>query len=93
LKKEREREGKEGSETSSKETAEREGKQAATLPKPVQQPKRGNETTLKKAAPKRKRVEGCTTAASGDQGGEPSQAPPPKVTRTGRNITILSKFR
>jgi hypothetical protein len=67
--------------------------QAANLPKPVQQPQRGNRTISKKAAPKRKRVEGCTTAASGDQGGEPSQAPPPKVTRTGRNITIPSKFR
>jgi hypothetical protein len=68
-------------------------KQAANLIKPVQQPQRGNRTTSKKAALKRKRVEGCTTAASGDQGGEPSQAPPPKVTRTGRNITIPSKFR
>jgi hypothetical protein len=94
LKKEREREKeKKAQEQAQKKLQKEKEKQAATLPKPVQQLRRGNKTTSKKAAPKRKRVEGCTTAASGDQGGEPSQAPPPKVTRTGRNITIPSKFR
>jgi hypothetical protein len=50
-------------------------------------------TTSKKQVPKRKRVERCTGTVSGGQGGESSQAPPTKVTRTGRNITIPKKFR
>jgi hypothetical protein len=47
-------------------------------------------TTSNKQILKRKRVEPCTGGAGGVNGGE---APPPKVTRTGRSITVPRKFR
>jgi hypothetical protein len=67
--------------------------QAAEARKIAQSSQIAPATTSKKQAPKRKRVERCTASASSGQGGELSQAPPPKVTRTGRSITIPKKFR
>jgi len=85
LKKEREKE----KEKKAQEVAQRKQQREET----AKQSQSLQATTSKKQAPKRKRVEGCTVSASGGQGRESSQAPPPKITRTGRSITIPNRFR
>jgi hypothetical protein len=67
--------------------------QAAEARKIAQQSQRAPATASKKQAPKRKHVEACTSGASGVNSEESPPAPPPKVTRTGRSITIPKKFR
>jgi ATPase subunit of ABC transporter with duplicated ATPase domains len=49
-------------------------------------------TASKKQAPKKKRVERCTGGVSGVNS-EEAPLGPPKVTRSGRSITIPMKFR
>jgi hypothetical protein len=67
--------------------------QAAEARKIAQQSQRAPTIASKKQTPKRKRVEACTSGGSGVNSEESPPAPPPKVTRTGRSITILQKFR
>jgi hypothetical protein len=94
LKKEREKEmEKKAQERAQKKQQKEQEKQAANTSNSVQQSQRSNRTASKKAVPKRKRVEGCTAGGSRVVGEELSQAPPPKITRRGRNITIPKKFR
>jgi hypothetical protein len=85
--------GKRAQEQAQKKQQKEEGKQATEAQKIAQLSQIIPATTSTKQAPKRKRVERCTASVSGGQGGESSQAPPPKVTRTGRSITIPRKFR
>jgi hypothetical protein len=95
LKKEREKEkeNKAQQEQAQKKQQKEQEKQAANTSNSVKQSQRGNRATSKKPAPKRKRVEGCTAGGSGVVGEGSSQAPPPKITRRGRNITVPKKFR
>jgi hypothetical protein len=94
LKKEREKEKeKKAQKVALRKQQKQEERQATDARKIAQQSQTIQSTALKKATPKRKRVEECTGSASGDQGAESSQAPPPKTTRTGRSITIPRKFR
>jgi hypothetical protein len=54
---------------------------------------KGKRMALNKATSKDKRVKRCTGDASGGQGEESSQAPPPTNTRRGRYITVPKKSR
>jgi hypothetical protein len=93
-KEEREKEKeKRAQEQAEKKQQKEEEKQAAETRKIAQPSQIAPATASRKQVPKRKRVERCTASGSGGQGGESSQAPPPKVTRTGRNITVPKKFR
>jgi hypothetical protein len=93
-KKEREKEKeKKAQEQAQKKQQKEKEKQAVNLPKPVQLSQTGKRTALNKTASRNKRVKRCTGGASGGQGGESSQAPPPKTTKRGRSITIPNKFR
>jgi hypothetical protein len=89
---EKEKEKKAQEQAQKKQQKEKE-KQAAETRKIAQPSQVTCATVLKKQAPKRKRVERCTAGASGVNGEEAHPAPPPKVTRTGRSITIPKKFR
>jgi hypothetical protein len=94
LKKEREKEKeKKAQEQAQKKQQNEQGKQTANTSNSVLQFQRGNRTTSKKSAPKRKRVEECTTGGSGMVGKKSSQALLPKTTRRGRNITVPRRFR
>jgi outer membrane biosynthesis protein TonB len=94
LKKEREKEKeKKAQEQAQKKQQKEKEKQAANLPNPVQLSQIVKRTASNKTASKDKRVKRCTGGASGGQGGESSQAPPPKITSRGRNVTLFSKFR
>jgi hypothetical protein len=94
LKKEREKEKeKKAQELAQRNQQREEDREAVRLQKAAKQSRISPKTTLKNAAPKRKRVGECTGGASDGHGGESSQAPPPKTTRTGRSITIPKKFR
>jgi hypothetical protein len=94
LKKEREKEKeKKAQEQAQKKQQKELEKQTANTSNSVQQSQRGNRTISKKAAPKRKRVEGCTAGGNGVVSEESSQASLPKITRRGRNITVPRKFR
>jgi hypothetical protein len=94
LKKEREKEKeKKAQEQAQKKQQKEQEEQATNTSNSVQQSQRVKRTTSKKAAPKRKRVEGCTAGGSEVVGEELSQAPSPKITRRGRNITVPKKFR
>ncbi|KAF1934923.1 hypothetical protein EJ02DRAFT_487834 [Clathrospora elynae] len=89
-KEEREKEKeKRAQEQAQKKQQKEEEKQAAEAREITQPSQITQATTSKKQAPKRKRVERCTGGASGVN----SEEAPPKVTRTGRNITIPKKFR
>jgi hypothetical protein len=91
-KREKKKEKKEKEQAQKKQQKEK-GKQAAKTSNSIQQPQTGRTIASKKVAPKRKRVEECTSSASGSQGRKSSQALPPKTTRTGHSITIPWKFR
>jgi hypothetical protein len=94
LKKEREKEKeKKAQEQAQKKQQKEKENQATEARKIAQSSQRAPATVSKKQAPKRKRVERCTGGASSGQGGESSQSPPPKITRTGRSITIPDRFR
>jgi hypothetical protein len=94
LKKEREREKeKKALERSKKQQLKEKEGQAANTPNSIQQPQKGKRTASYNAAPKNKRVKRCIAGASGGQGGESSQAPPPEITSRSRNVTLPSKFR
>jgi hypothetical protein len=67
--------------------------QATEARKTAQQSQKGQRTVSKRTTPKRKRVEGCTGGASRMNSEESPQAPPTKITRKGRNITVPKKFR
>jgi hypothetical protein len=94
VRKEREKEKeKKAQEQAQKKQQKEKEKQAAEARKIAQQSQRVPATASKKQTPKRKRVEACTSGASGVNSEESPPAPPPKVTRTGRSITIPKKFR
>jgi hypothetical protein len=69
-----ERKGKEGSRTGSTKTTKRGGQRGCMTPESCQTITKVTNNNLKNAAPKRKPMEECTGGASGDQGGESSQA-------------------
>jgi hypothetical protein len=83
----------EGERTGPKETIEKKKEQAAEDRKITQLSQVAQARVSKKQAPKRKRVERCTSSASGVVGEESLPTPPPKVTRRRRNITVPRKFR
>jgi hypothetical protein len=94
MRKEREREKeKKAQELAQKKQQKEKEKQAVQTRKIARLSQITPATTLKKQVPKRKRVERCTGGASGVDGEESPPAPPPKVTRTGRSITVPRKFR
>jgi vacuolar-type H+-ATPase subunit I/STV1 len=94
LKKEREKEKeKKALQRSQKQQQKEKEKQAANTLNSIQQPQKGKRTASYSTAPKNKRVKRCIAGASGGQGGESSQAPPPKITSRGRNVTLPRKFR
>jgi hypothetical protein len=90
--KEKEKE-KRAQEQAKKKQQKEEEKQAEEVRKIAQPSEITQATASNKRAPKRKRVERCTTGASGMNDEEAPQVPSPKVTRTGRNITIPKRFR
>jgi hypothetical protein len=94
VKKEREREKeKKAQEQAQKKQQKEKEKQATEARKIAQSSQITPATTSNRQAPKRKRVDRCTGGASGVNSEEAPQAPLPKVTRTGRSITIPEKFR
>jgi hypothetical protein len=94
VKKEREREKeKKAQEQAQKKQQKEKEKQAVQTRKIARLPQITSATTLKKQVPKRKRVERCTSSVSGVDSEESPPAPLPKVTRTGRSITVPRKFR
>jgi hypothetical protein len=75
------------------EQQKKEAKQTEITSNSIQQPQRSKGVFSSNSASKSKRVKGCSAGAGGGQGGEISQAPPDKITRSGRNVTVPSKFR
>jgi hypothetical protein len=93
-KEEREKEKeKRAQEQAKKKQQKEEEKQAEEVRKIARPSEIAQAIASNKQVPKRKRVERCTTGASGVNSEETPPSPPPKVTRTGRNITIPRKFR
>jgi hypothetical protein len=94
LKKEREKKKKKKAlERSQKQQQKEKEKQAANTPNSIQQPQKGKRTASHNVASKIKCVKRFIASASGGQGRESSQAPPPKITSCGRKVTLPSRFR
>lgn len=93
MKKEREREKEKKAQEQARKKQQKEKEIQATRATEIAQSSQiAPATTSRKQAPKRKRVERCTRGVSGVNRKEAHQAPPPKVTRTGRSITIPKKL-